>query len=57
MSRLADPEEPQTKEHDPNYTEELGDNLPGAMSHPTSQNPIRHATMQMLVLYFYANDM
>ena len=35
MSRLTDPEEPQTKEHDPYYTEELGDNLPGAMFHPT----------------------
>ena len=57
MSRLTDPEEPQTEEHDPDYTEELGDDLPGATSHPTSQNPIRHAIMQMLVLYFYANDL
>ena len=36
MSRLTDPEEPQTMEHDPDYTKELGDDLPGAMSHPTS---------------------
>ena len=36
MSRLTDPEEPQTDEHDPDYTEELGDDLPSATSHPTS---------------------
>jgi hypothetical protein len=44
MSRLTDPEEPQTEEHNPDYTEEhnpdyteeLGDDLPGATSHPTS---------------------
>ena len=57
MSRLTDPEEPQTEEHDPDYIEELGDDLLGATSYPTSQNPIRHATMQMLVLYFHANDL
>ena len=45
MSCLIDPEEPQTEELDPDYTEELGDDLPGATSHPTLQNPIRHATM------------
>jgi hypothetical protein len=36
MSRLKDPEEPQTEEYDPDYTEEVEDDLPGAMSHPTS---------------------
>ena len=36
MSRLTDSEEPQAEEHDPNYTEELGDDLLGATSHPTS---------------------
>ena len=37
MSCLADLEEPQTEEYDPDYTKELGDDLPtGAMSHPTS---------------------
>ena len=45
MSHFTDLEEPQTEEHDPDYIEELGDDLPGATSHPTSQNPIRHATM------------
>ena len=46
MSRLVDQEEPQTEEHDYDYKEELGDNLPiGATSHPTSYNPIRNATM------------
>ena len=35
MSRFNDPEEPQTEEHDPNYTVEFGYDLPGAMSHPT----------------------
>jgi hypothetical protein len=36
MSCLTDLEEPQIEENDPNYTKELGDDLPGAMSHPTS---------------------
>ena len=36
MSRLIDPEEPQAEEHDLDYTEELGDDLPGATSHPAS---------------------
>ena len=36
MSRLTDPEEPTTEEYDPDYTEELEDDLPGATSHPTS---------------------
>ena len=28
--------EPQTEVQDPDYAAELGDDLPGAMSHPTS---------------------
>jgi hypothetical protein len=36
MYRLVDPEEPLTEEYDPDYTEDLEDNLLGAMSHPTS---------------------
>ena len=36
MSRLTDPEEPQTEEYELDYTEGLGDDLLGAMSHPTS---------------------
>jgi hypothetical protein len=36
MSRLTDLGEPPTEEYDPDYTEELGDDLLGAMSHPTS---------------------
>jgi hypothetical protein len=36
MFRSIDPKEPPTEDFDPDYTEELGDNLPGAMSHPTS---------------------
>ena len=57
MSRLIDLEEPQNEEHDPDYIEELGDDLLGATSHPTSKNPIGQAIMLMLVLYFYANDL
>ena len=57
MSHLTDPKEPQTEEHGPDYIEELGDDLLGATSHPTSKNPIGQATMLMLVLYFYANDL
>jgi hypothetical protein len=30
MLRLTDPEEPPTEEFDPNYTDNLGDDLPGA---------------------------
>jgi hypothetical protein len=36
MSRLTEPEEPPTEEYDPNYTEDLRDDLPGATSHLTS---------------------
>jgi hypothetical protein len=36
MSRLTDPEEPPTEEYDPDYTEDLGDDLLGATSYPTS---------------------
>ena len=37
MSHLAHSEDPQTEEYDPDYTKELGNDLPaGAMSHPTS---------------------
>jgi hypothetical protein len=37
MSRLIDLEEQKTEEDDPDYIEELGDDLPaGATSHPTS---------------------
>ncbi|KAG0520761.1 hypothetical protein BDA96_08G101900 [Sorghum bicolor] len=36
MSSLTDPEEPTTEEYDPDYTEELEDDLPGGTSHPTS---------------------
>ena len=44
MSCLAAPEEQQLEEEDYEYKEELRDDqAAGAMSHPTSQNPIRHA--------------
>jgi len=44
MSRLTAPEEQQLEEEDYECKEELRDDqAPGAMSHPTSQNPIRHA--------------
>ena len=36
MSHLTEPEEPTTEEYDPDNTEELEDDLPGATSHPTS---------------------
>jgi hypothetical protein len=36
MSRLTDLEELPTEEYDLDYTEELGDDLPDATSHPTS---------------------
>jgi hypothetical protein len=36
MFRFIDPEEPQTKEYDPDYTEELGDDLPAGATCNTS---------------------
>jgi hypothetical protein len=36
MCRLTDLKEPPTEDFDPDYTEDLGDDLLGAMSHPTS---------------------
>jgi hypothetical protein len=41
MLRLTDPEEPPTEEFDPDYTDDLGDDLPGAMPHPFV-DPITH---------------
>jgi hypothetical protein len=34
MLRLTDPEEPPTEEFNPDYTDDLGDDLPGATPHP-----------------------
>jgi hypothetical protein len=54
MLRLTDPEEPLTEEFDPDYTDDLGDDLPGAMPHPFV-DPITHCKyLELLVLYFYA---
>jgi hypothetical protein len=36
MFLLTDLEEPSTEDFDPDYTADLGDNLLGATSHPTS---------------------
>jgi hypothetical protein len=53
MLRLADPEEPLTKEFDPDYTNELGDDLPSATPYPVI-DPITHCKyLELLVLYFY----
>jgi hypothetical protein len=53
MLRLTDSEEPPTKEFDPYYTDELGDDLPGATPHPLV-DPITHCKyLELLVLYFY----
>jgi hypothetical protein len=53
MLRLADPEEPPTEEFDPDYTDDLGDDLPGATPHPFV-DPITHCKyLELLVLYFY----
>jgi hypothetical protein len=52
MLRLADPEEPPTEEFDPDYTDDLGDDLPGATSHPFVE-PITHCKyLELPVLYF-----
>jgi hypothetical protein len=36
MSGLANREEPSSEEYNPNYNEELKDDLPDATSHPSS---------------------
>jgi hypothetical protein len=53
MFRLTDPKEPPTEEFDPDYTDDLGDDLPGATPHPFV-DPITHCNyLELLVLYFY----
>jgi hypothetical protein len=53
MSRFIDLEEPPTKEFDPDYTDDLGNDLPGATPHPFV-DPIMHCKyLELLVLYFY----
>ena len=34
MLRLTEPEDLPTEEYDPDYSKDLGDDLPGAMPHP-----------------------
>jgi hypothetical protein len=54
MLRLTDPEEPPTEEFDPDYTDDLGDDLLGATPHPFV-DPITHCKyLELLVLYFHA---
>ena len=36
MLRLTEPEDLSTEEDDPDYSEDLGDDLPGATPHPIS---------------------
>jgi hypothetical protein len=53
MSRFTDPEEPPIEEFDPDYTDDLGDDLSGATPHPFV-DPITHCKyLELLVLYFY----
>jgi hypothetical protein len=53
MSRFIDPEEPLTEEFDPNYTDDLGDDLPSAMPHPFIDPITQCKYLELLVLYFY----
>jgi hypothetical protein len=54
MLCLTDLEEPPTEEFDPDYTDNLGEDLPGATPHPFI-DPITHRKyLELLVLYFYA---
>jgi hypothetical protein len=53
VSHFIDPEEPPTEEFDPDYTDDLGDDQPGATPHPFI-DPITHCKyLELLVLYFY----
>jgi hypothetical protein len=54
MLCLTDPKEPPTEEFDPDYTDDLGDDLPGVTPHPFV-DPITHCKyLELIVLYFYA---
>jgi hypothetical protein len=54
MSRFIDSKEPPTEEFNPEYTDDLGDDQPGATPHPFV-DPIMHCKyLELLVLYFYA---
>jgi hypothetical protein len=54
MSCFTDLEEPPTKEFDPDYTDDLGDDLTSDTPHPF-EDPITHCKyLEFLVLYFYA---
>jgi hypothetical protein len=53
MSRFTDLEEPLTEEFDPDYTDDLGDDLPGAMPHPFIDPITQWKYLELLVLYFY----
>jgi hypothetical protein len=56
MFRLTDPEEPSTKDFDPDYTEDLGDNLPGAMSNQPHRILLDMLLLSLLALYFHASE-
>jgi hypothetical protein len=53
MSHFIDPEEPPTEEFDPDYTDDLGDDLPGATPHPFVDPITQCKYLELLVLYFY----
>jgi hypothetical protein len=54
MLRLTDPEEPPTQEFDPDYTDNLGDDLPGATPHPFVDLITHCKCLELLALYFHA---
>jgi hypothetical protein len=54
MSCFTDPEEPPTAEFDPDYTDDLGDDLLGATPHPFVDPITQCKYLELLVLYFYA---
>jgi hypothetical protein len=54
MSRFIDLEEPMTEEYDLDYTDDLGDDLPGATPHPFVDPITQCKYLELLVLYFYA---
>jgi hypothetical protein len=54
MSRFTDPEEPPTEEFDPDYTDDLGDDLPGATPHPFVDPITQCKYLELLMVYFCA---
>jgi hypothetical protein len=55
MLRLINPEEPPTEELNPDYTDDLGNDLPGATPHPFI-DPIHIANTRIASALLFCNN-